>query len=322
MKIMEAVPNISEGRRIDIINAVAASAQKASPHAALLHTDSNADANRTVFTIAGTPEGVRTAAFAVLETSARLLDMRTQHGAHPRLGATDVCPFVPVREMTLSEAARQAALLAQEAASQLNIPIYFYEANASSYERRDLAFLRKGEYESLPEKLKTLPPDLGPQTFSQSVARTGATVIGARPFLIAFNISLNTQSVSDAKLIASVLREKNGGFPSVKAIGWLMPGYRAAQVSFNLTDFHTTGLAQVFEGCRKEAARRGLEVTGSELIGLAPEEALTAAGRFYAPQLKTKTLLIEEAVRQLGLNKIRPFDLHERILEYRLKELL
>ena len=322
MKIMEAVPNVSEGRRADIIEEIRRAAQAASPEAKLLHTDSNPDANRTVFTLAGTPQGVRLASFALLETTARLLDMRTQHGAHPRLGATDVCPFIPVRDMTFLEAAQQATWLAQEAAQRLRLPIYLYEANAVSAERKNLAFIRRGEYESLPQKLKELPPDLGPREFSPSVAKTGATVIGARFFLIAFNVSLNTQHVETAKEIASVLREKNGGLAGVKAIGWLMPKYRAAQVSFNLTDFHTTGLAQVYEACLRQAQHRGVCVTGSELIGLAPEQALLEAGRFYAPHTTAPQELIQQAAQHLGLNKIRPFYAQERILEYRLQELL
>ncbi len=315
MKIMQAVPNISEGRRRDIIDEIADAVRSASPNAKLLHTDFNADANRTVFTLAGTPEGVRQSCFVLLQKTTQLLDMRTQHGAHPRLGAVDVCPFVPVRDMTLAEAAEQAELFAQAAAEKLHLPVYLYESNARTPERKNLAFLRQGEYEHLPQKLKELPPDLGPREFSESVAKTGASVIGARNFLIAFNISLNTQQIAPAKEIAAVLREKGGGLAAVKAIGWLMPGYQAAQVSFNLTDFHTTGLAQVMEACRREAARRGLCVTGSELIGLAPEEAFLDAGRFYAPGAHSTQELLQQAVRHLGLDKIRPFDLNGRILE-------
>ena len=308
---MEAVPNISEGRRADVVRAIVQRVRGAAPQAKLLHVDSNQDANRTVLTLAGPPEAVRQASFALLQVSAQLLDMRTQHGAHPRLGAVDVCPFVPVRNMTLDEAA-----------AELHLPIYFYEANAAHKERKNLAFIRRGEYESLPQKMLQLPPDLGPRQFDAQVARTGASVIGARNFLLAFNVSLNTQEVSAAKEIAAVLREKNGGLPAVKAIGWLMPGYQAAQVSFNLTDYHQTGLAQAFEACQQEAQKRGLTATGSELIGLAPEEALLKAGRFYAPAETATAALLETAVTRLGLNKIRPFNLRERILEYRLQDVL
>ncbi len=318
MKIMEAVPNISEGRRLDVVAQIVVRTQEASP-ARVLHVDSNADANRTVITLAGTPEDVRKSAFALLAAAAELIDMRIHSGAHPRLGAVDVCPFVPVSEMTLEEAAREARLLAQDTAEKLHIPVYLYEACAASPERKNLAFIRRGEYESLPQKLKELPPDFGRNEFSLTVQKTGATVIGARNFLIAFNICLNTQDVAAAKQIASVLREKNGGLPTVKAIGWFMQDYQCAQVSFNLTDYKTTGLAQVFEACKQEAARLGLQVTGSELIGLAPEEALLNAGRFYTPGTTDKTALLETAVRRLELNKIRPFNVQERILEYALK---
>ena len=317
MKIMEAVPNISEGRRTDVIENIAERVKNASP-ARVLHIDSNADANRTVFTLAGDPDDVRQSAFALIQAAAELIDMRFHSGAHPRIGAVDVCPFVPVKNMTLAEAAQQARQLARDAAEKLHLPVYLYEANAQTPERKNLAFIRKGEYESLPQKLKELPPDFGPREFSLSVKKTGATVIGARNFLIAFNVSLNTQDVTAAKQIASVLREKNGGLPTIKAIGWYMADYQCAQVSFNLTDYKTTGLAQVFEACKQEAARRGLAVTGSELIGLAPEDALLNAGRFYAPGLEEKTALLETAVRKLGLNKIRSFNIQERILEYRL----
>ncbi len=315
MKIMEAVPNISEGRRPDVIERIAARVKNASP-ARVLHIDSNADANRTVFTLAGEPADVRQSAFALIQAAAEMVDMRFHSGAHPRLGAVDVCPFVPVKNMTLTEAAQQARQLARDAAEKLHLPVYLYEANAQTPERKNLAFIRKGEYESLPQKLKELPPDFGPQEFDRSVQKTGATVIGARNFLIAFNVSLNTQDVTAAKQIASVLREKNGGLPALKAIGWYM-----AEVSFNLTYNKTTGLAQTFEACRKEAARLGITATGSELIGLAPEDAFLNAGRFYAPGLEDKTALLERAVRELKLNKIRPFNIQERILEYKLSSL-
>lgn len=321
MKLMEAVPNVSEGRRPDVIAEIARRV-RAVPGASLLHIDSNADANRTVFTVAGQPQAVRRAAFALLQAAAEHIDMRTQRGAHPRLGATDVCPFVPLAGMTLTEAAEEAERLAQEAAQKLGLPVYLYEANAHTPERKNLAFIRRGEYESLPQKLAELPPDLGPRAFSPDVAKTGATVIGARNFLIAFNVSLNTRDVAAAKEIAAVLREKNGGLPAVKAIGWLMPGYDCAQVSFNLTDYQKTGLAAVREAAKQQAEKHGLAVTGSELIGLAPEEALLNAGRFYAPGLTDKTALLKTAVRELGLNKIRPFDFRKRILEYRMQDFL
>ena len=271
MKLMEAVPNFSEGRRTDVINTIVRRVADVS-RAKVLNVDSNADANRTVLTLAGEAQEVRKSALELFKATRELLDMRTHHGAHPRLGAVDVCPFVPIADMTLAEAADEARQLGQQVA-KLNIPVYFYEKNAPTPERQNLAFLRRGEYESLPKKLQELPPDLGPQTYTESVAKTGASVIGARNFLLAYNISLNTTDITPAKQIASLLREKNGGLKAVKAIGWLMPGYQAAQVSFNLTDFYKTGMAEVFEACRREAGKLGFSVTGSELIGLAPLEA-------------------------------------------------
>ena len=317
MKILEAVPNISEGQNRPVLDEIFRRVEGACG-AQLLHTDSNPDANRTVLTLAGTPREVRQSLLALYQATGELLDMRTQHGAHPRLGAVDVCPLVPVADMTLSEAAQEARTLGQ-AVAKMGLPVYFYEQNASSPVRRNLAFLRRGEYESLPQKLAALPPDLGPQNFSPVVAKTGATVIGARNFLIAFNMSLSTQDVSAAKEIAAVLREKNGGLKAVKAIGWYMPAYHAAQVSCNLTDFHQTGLAGLFEACQREAAKRGLKVTAGELIGLAPREALLQAGQFYAPHETDETALIAAAAEQLKLNEIRPFIPGERILEERLK---
>ena len=317
MAIIEAVPNISEGRNLRALERVEQAVRSAGA-AKLLHVDANADANRSVFTLAGEPEPVRRACVALYRSALQEIDMRMHRGAHPRLGAVDVCPLVPVQGITLAETARHAELLAREVAQVFGIPVYCYEANAVSPARRNLAFLRRGEYESLPEKLKTLPPDFGPAAYSEHVARTGASVIGARPFLIAFNISLSTQDVAAAKAIAAVLREKNGGLPAVKAIGWYMPAYGCAQVSFNLTDFHQSNLHHVFEACKRQAAAHGLSLTGSELIGLVPQEALVAAGKFYAPHETENASLIEAAVYHLLLHKIRPFDCNGRILEKQL----
>ena len=321
MQLIEAVPNLSEGRNTRALARIAEAVRAAGP-AKLLHVDANADANRTVFTLAGEPAAVRKACTALYRAALSEIDMRTHRGAHPRLGAVDVCPLVPVRNITLAQTAREAEILARQVAKIFNLPVYLYEANAREAQRKNLAFIRRGEYESLPEKLKILPPDFGPDTFSESVARTGASVIGARNFLIAFNISLSTPNVQAAQSIAAVLREKNGGLPAVKAIGWYMPAYGCAQVSFNLTDFHQSGLHRVFEACRREAAARGLTLTGSELIGLVPQDALTQAGQFYAPHETQTAALIATAVQKLLLNKIRPFDADGRILENRLKTAL
>ncbi len=319
MKLLEAVPNISEAQNAANLARILGDVQAVLGRVRLLHVDSNADANRTVLTLAGPPLEVVRVCFMLFRSCSHDIDMQFHQGAHPRLGAVDVCPLVPIHEITLEETAVLADLLARRVADELNIPVYLYEANAKTTERKNLAFLRRREYESLPEKLHTLPPDYGPRRFSPSVARTGASVIGARNFLIAFNISLSTQDVTIAKQIAAKLREKNGGLPGVKAIGWYMPGYQCAQVSFNLTDFHKSNLQDVFEACKKEAAAHGLQVTGSELIGLVPQEAMLNAGKFYAPDTTDETALINAAVDHLLLSKIRPFIPTERILEKRLK---
>ena len=317
MQLIEAVPNISEGENTDVIARVTHAAKAAG--ARILHVDTNADANRSVITLAGAPQAVAESAFNLVRAAAQLIDMRTQQGAHPRLGATDVCPLVPVRGISLEETARLADELAKRVAEELHIPVYLYEENARSKERRNLAFIRKGEYESLPQKLRELPPDYGPQTWSENIAKTGATVIGARKFLIAFNMSLGTQDVATACEIAAKLRERGGGLKCVKAIGWYMPNYRCAQVSCNLTDFLQTGFAEVFETCKSLAEERGVQITAGELIGLVPQDALTQAGQFYAPDEKNTAALINVAAEKLLLDKLRPFVSRERVLEQALE---
>ena len=315
MQLIEAVPNISEARDKGNLTRILGDLQAVLGSVRLLHVDSNIDANRTVLTLAGNPEQVARVCFMLFKACEQYIDMRFHAGEHPRLGAVDVCPLVPISNITLEETAAFADGLARRVAQELHIPVYLYEANARTDERKNLAFLRQGQYESLAEKLKVLPPDYGPHIFSNSVARTGASVIGARNFLIAFNMSLNTQNVLAAIEIATKLREKDGGLPGVKAIGWYMEDYQCAQVSCNLTDFHKSNLQDVFEACKKEAAARGLQVTGSELIGLVPQEALLQAGKFYAPQEQKENALIAAAIAHLLLNKIRPFVPNERILE-------
>ena len=315
MKQLEAVPNISEARNKENLLRIVGDLRANLGGAKLLHVDSNPDANRTVLTLAGAPEQVLRACFVLFGLCQKYIDMRFHEGAHPRLGAVDVCPLVPLQQMTLEETATYADGLARLVARELNIPVYLYGANAKTEKRKNLAFLRKGEYEMLPTKLTLLPPDYGPTEFNAQVAASGASVIGARNFLIAFNISLNTKDVTVAKEIAAKLREKSGGLPGVKAIGWYMPGYQCAQVSCNLTDFHKSNLPDVFEACTKEAAARGVQVTGSEIIGLVPQEALLQAGKFYAPNEPNNTPLVNAAVKNLLLNKIHPFKTNERILE-------
>ena len=315
MQLVETVPNVSEGRRPEIIRCLAETAASL-PHVRLLHIDVNPDANRTVFTLLGTPQAVVQSLFLLIQEATRHIDMRQHHGAHPRLGAVDVCPLVPVRGISIKETAQLADELAQRIANELHIPIYLYEDNARTQERKNLAFIRRGEYENLAEKLHILPPDFGPAHYNEHIARTGATVVGARNFLIAFNMSLNTKEITAAQAIAKQLREKNGGLKSVKAIGWYMQHYGCAQVSCNLTDYTQTGLAEVFETCKKLAAEKNLQVTAGELIGLVPQNALVQAGRFYLPNETNTAVLINAAAENLLLGKIRPFIPRERVLEY------
>ena len=315
MQLIAAVPNISEAKERANLARLIGDLQATLGGARLLHVDSNIDANRTVLTLIGNPQQVTWACFMLFRASKNYIDMRFHKGSHPRLGAVDVCPLIPVTGITLEQTALLANSLAQRVATELNIPVYLYEASARRKECKNLASIRQGEYENLPEKMRTLPPDYGPCLFSPSVATTGASIIGARNVLIAFNISLNTTDVSLAKQIAQKLREKNGGLPSVKAIGWYMENYKCAQVSFNLTNFHQSNLQDVFEACKREAQSLGLQITGSELIGLIPREAIVRAGKFYAPTVNDEEILISTAVDHLLLNNIHPFVAKERILE-------
>lgn len=315
MILIEAVPNISEGQNPEVIRHLIAAADTI-PGTRVLHVDSNPDANRTVLTLAGVPQSVLQSLFLLIQEASRQIDMRYHHGAHPRLGAVDVCPLVPVQGISLPDTAAYAEHLAQQVGKELNIPVYLYEANAHTQQRKNLAFIRRGEYENLAEKLRTFPPDFGPREIDSHVAQTGACVIGARHFLIAFNMSLNTKDTTAAQQIASCLREKTGGLKKVKAIGWYMEHYGCAQVSCNLTDYTQTGLAQVFETCRHLAAEKNLKIVASELIGLVPESALVQAGKFYAPDETNISTLINVATEKLLLSKIRPFIPHERVLEY------
>ena len=315
MQLIEAVPNISEARDKENLTRILGDLQSVLGSVRLLHVDSNEDANRTVLTLAGNPEQIVRVCFMLFRICQQYIDMRFHAGEHPRLGAVDVCPLVPITDITLAQTAAYADGLARRVADELHIPVYLYEANATSAERANLAVLRHGEYEGLSQKFKTLPPDYGPHHWNDAVAKTGASVIGARHFLIAFNISLNTENVLSAIDIAAKLREKNGGLCGVKAIGWYMEEYRCAQVSFNITNFHQNNLQDLFEACKKEAAARGLQVTASELIGLVPLEAILQAGKFYSPKEQKEESLIASAAEHLLLNKIRPFIPHERILE-------
>ena len=318
MQLIEAVPNVSEGKDLEVIRQIAEEAVMTNS-AKVIHTDSNPDANRTVFTIAGEPIEVVKACLELITSATKYIDMHLHRGMHPRLGATDVCPLVPLRDISLFETAVYAKELAWNVAEELKIPVYLYETNSSDPNRKNLAFLRKGEYENLPEKLKTLPPDFGPHEMSPFIEKVGATVIGTRNLLIAFNMSLDTRDMEVAKQIASHLREKDGGLPGVKTMAWYMLGYGCTQISCNLVDYHKTNLVTLFETCKKEAAKFDLNVTGSEIIGLVPEEAMVQAGKHYTPYESNKDALIASAADRLMLNRIRRFDAHEKVLEYVLR---
>lgn len=271
MQIVEAVPNFSEGRRMDVVDAIAAAI--CAPGVHLLHRTSDWDHNRSVLTVAGAPEAVVEGLFRAIQTAAGLIDLRVHRGVHPRLGATDVAPLVPIQGVTLAECVALARRLGERVGKELDLPVYLYEAAATRPERRNLAHVRAGEYEALVQEIH-LPrrqPDFGPARLGPA----GAVILGARPFLIAFNVFLRSDDVAIAKAIARSIRESSGGQPAVKALGLLVDGQ--AQVSMNLVDFRVTPPHRVVEVIRAEAARRGVAVDRSELIGLLPQEALLAA---------------------------------------------
>ena len=317
MKLIEAVPNISEGRNKTILNQLKQTLLKAGVQ--VLGVDANPSANRTVFTLIGKPDVLCNALFEFISLGTQLIDMRAHHGAHPRLGAVDVCPLVPLQNISLQETAQLARGLAQQVGTQLQIPVYLYEEAATRAACKNLADIRRGEYENLSEKLRTLPPDFGPTDFNEHVQKTGACVIGARNFLIAFNINLNTKDAQIAKQIAARLREKNSGLKGVKAIGWYMENFQRAQVSCNIVNFHAAPLHLVFETCQKYAAALGVQATGCELVGLIPLEAILTAGRHYVPTQTDQHALIQAAAHGLNLSDVKPFDFAQQILEYKLK---
>ena len=334
MKLIECVPNFSEGRDRVVIDAIGAEIS-ATPGAVLLDVDPGAATNRTVVTFIGGPEAVEEAAFRAIKRAAALIDMASHRGEHPRLGATDVCPFVPVSGATMDDCVAIAKRLGRRVGEELGIPVYLYEAAARRPDRKSLADIRKGEYEGLPEKLKdpAFVPDFGPARFN---ARSGATVIGAREFLIAYNVNLNTRDKRLANAIAQSIREAGrtkrgpdgtatqtpGRFKECRAVGWYIEEFGRAQVSINLTNYNVTPVHEVFDAVCEEAAKLGLRVTGSELVGLIPLEALLAAGDCYlAKQGKTtgvpESERIHTAVLSLGLSELAPFEPGNKVIEYR-----
>jgi glutamate formiminotransferase / formiminotetrahydrofolate cyclodeaminase len=336
-EIIECVPNFSEGRDERIIQAIA-DAIRHVEGVKLLHIDSGKAANRTVMTFAGAPEAVVEAAFQGIKKAAELIDMRLQTGEHPRIGATDVCPLIPISGVTMEETVEWSKKLAEKVEKgPLSISTFLYENSASKPERRNLATIRNGEYEGLKQKLASpdWKPDFGPSEFNP---RTGATVIGARDFLIAYNVNLNTKDVNIAKKIAQMVRESGyivtllngekqrqaGLLKSVKAIGWYIEEFGCAQVSMNLTNIDVTSVHEAFEICSQIAQKNGVQVTGSELIGLMPKRVMLEAGLYFLQKKNqdtnvSETVIIDVGVVGLGLSDLSFFEPRERIIEYLLE---
>ncbi|MBK9015264.1 MAG: glutamate formimidoyltransferase [Saprospiraceae bacterium] len=347
-QLIECVPNFSEGRDPAVLKQIT-DAIESVEGVRLLDVDPGKATNRTVVTFVGAPEPVVQAAYLAIKKAAEVIDMSKHKGEHPRMGATDVCPLIPIANITMEETAKWAHQLAEKAGSELGIPFYMYEAAATTPERRNLATIRAGEYEALPEKLKKpeWKPDYGPATFNP---RAGATVIGARDFLVAYNVNLNTTSERRANSVAFDVREQGrvlrkgdpiegeivrdasgepvrepGTCKAVKGIGWYIPEYGVAQVSMNLTNIEVTPLHVAFEECCKSADHRGMRVTGSELVGLVPLKVMTEAGRYFLQKQKWSTGVSEEelihiAVKSLGLDELAPFDPKKKIIEYQLAD--
>ncbi len=346
-KLIECVPNFSEGRNSDVIRQITAAIESVEG-ISLLNVDPGASTNRTVVTFAGSPEAAVEAAFRGIQKAAELIDMRKHKGAHPRMGATDVCPFVPVSNVSWEEAIACAKQLGKRVGDELKIPVYLYEKAARDQSRSNLSIIRSGEYEGFFEKIKepVWKPDFGPTTFNE---KSGATAIGAREFLVAYNVNLNTKAVRRATSVAFDVRE-NGriktedGTPSgkpvldekgepvrvpgmlkhVKAIGWYVEEYGIAQVSMNLTNIEETPLHAAFDACNEAATKRGLRVTGSEVVGMLPKKCLVEAGKYFLRKQQwsegaSEEELIDIAIRSMGLSELKPFDPKEKIIEFKME---
>jgi len=336
MKLVECVPNFSEGRNMDIINAITKEIESIE-EVMLLDVDPGIATNRTVVTFAGSPEKIKIAAFNAIKKAAELIDMSKHRGEHSRIGATDVCPFVPVSEVTMEECVEIAKEVGKRVGEELGIPVYLYEEAARKPERKLLSNIRKGEYEGLEEKLKNpeWKPDYGEAKFN---ARLGAIVTGARFFLIAYNVNLKSPDVKYAKEIGEVLRESGrpkrdengnvvkvngetvkipGRLKTVQGMGVTLEKYNITQVSMNLKNYNVTPIHVAFEEVKKEAERLGVEVTGSEIVGLVPLEALLQAGDFYCNgKYKDEKSLVEIAVEKLGLSELNEFIPNQKIIDY------
>lgn len=350
-QLIECVPNISEGRDMNIINQVTAEIEKVEG-VKLLDVDPGATTNRTVITFVGEPEQACEAAFRVVKKAAELIDMRQHHGAHPRQGATDVCPLIPVSNITMEETVQYAHKLAERIGNELQIPIYCYENAAKIPERRNLAYCRTGEYESLSTRLGTeqWKPDYGPNVWNDHTAQTGATQVGARDFLVAINYNLNTTSTRRANAIAFDVREKGrpqreGGKPSgkpmkdengktimipgtlkgTKAIGWYIEDYGIAQVSMNITSIKVAPVHLCFDEVCRCAQNRGIRVTGCEIVGLIPKSVLIDAGKYYLAKQKRSLGVSEDeimkvAIKSMGLDDLKPFNPKEKVIEFLIED--
>jgi glutamate formiminotransferase / formiminotetrahydrofolate cyclodeaminase len=346
-KLIECVPNFSEGRDPNVIRQITAAIESVDG-VSLLDVDPGASTNRTVVTFVGSPEAAVEAAFRGIQKAAELIDMRKHKGAHPRMGATDVCPFVPVSDVSWEEAIACAKQLGKRVAEELNIPVYLYEKAAGDPSRSNLSLIRAGEYEGFFEKIKepAWKPDFGRSVFNE---KSGATAIGARNFLVAYNVDLNTKAVRRANSVAFDVRENGrikteGGTPSgkpvldanrepvripgmlkhVKAIGWYVEEYGIAQVSMNLTNIDETPLHAAFDACNQAANKRGLRVTGSEIVGMVPKKCLIDAGRYFLRKQEwsegaSEEELIDLAIRSMGLSELKPFDPKGKIIEFKME---
>lgn len=350
-RIIECVPNFSEGRDMELIGRIVGAMEK-SGGVKILNVDPGEATNRTVVTFTGSPEAVVEAAFQGVKCAGELIDMRHHHGAHPRSGATDVLPLIPISGITLEECAELARKLAERIFCELEIPCYCYEAAAFRPERKNLAVCRAGEYEALPEKMAdpSKAPDFGPGSYTEKAARSGAVNVGARDFLIAVNFNLNTTSTRRANAVAFDVREKGrpkregnpitgkvvkdadgktvmipGTLKGCKAIGWYIDEYGIAQVSMNITDINATPLHAAFDEVCRAAAERGLRVTGTEIVGLVPKRVLTDAGKYFLEKQQRSTGIAEEeimkiAVKSMGLDDLKPFDPKEKVIEYMMQD--
>ncbi len=350
-RIIECVPNFSEGRNMEIINSIVGTIE-ASGGVKVLDVDPGEATNRTVVTFVGSPEAVVEAAFQGVKRAGELIDMRHHHGAHPRSGATDVLPLIPISGITLQECAELARKLAERIFCELGIACYCYEAAAYEPRRKNLAVCRSGEYEALPEKVcdPHRKPDFGPGEYTDTVARSGATNVGARDFLIAVNFNLNTTSTRRANAVAFDVREKGrpkregnpitgkivkdeagntvmipGTLKGCKAIGWYIDEYGIAQVSMNITDINATPLHVAFDEVCRAAQARGLRVTGTEIVGLVPKRALIEAGRYFLGKQGRSTGISDEeimkiAVKSMGLDDLKPFNPKEKVIEYLIED--